>query len=40
MLGYTAMTEKLDTEGTNEIMEKISGEISKVISKYGDSSRI
>jgi len=35
MLGYTAMTEKLDTEGTNEIMEKISGEISKAISKYG-----
>jgi len=32
--GYTAMTEKLDPEETKEIMGKIFGEISSVISKY------
>ena len=32
--GYTAITEKLDPEETKEIMAKIFGEISKVVSKY------
>jgi len=34
MSGYTAMTEKLDPEEVKEIMGKIFGEITKVISKY------
>ena len=34
MTGYTALTEKLDPEETKEIMGKIFGEISKVVSKY------
>jgi len=32
--GYTAMTEKLDPEEVKEIMEKVFGEISKVVAKY------
>jgi class 3 adenylate cyclase len=35
MSGYTAMTERLDPEETKEIMGKVFGEISKVVSKYG-----
>jgi class 3 adenylate cyclase/tetratricopeptide (TPR) repeat protein len=34
MSGYTAMTEKLDPEEVKEIMGKIFGEISKVVSRY------
>ena len=34
MSGYTAMTEKLDPEETKEIMGKIFGEISTVVTKY------
>ena len=34
MSGYTAMTEKLDPEEVKEIMEKVFGEISKVVAKY------
>jgi class 3 adenylate cyclase/tetratricopeptide (TPR) repeat protein len=32
--GYTAITEKLDPEETKDIMARIFGEISKVVSKY------
>jgi class 3 adenylate cyclase/tetratricopeptide (TPR) repeat protein len=34
MSGYTAMTEKLDPEETKEIMGKVFGEITKVVSRY------
>jgi GTP cyclohydrolase III len=32
--GYTAMTEKLDPEDVKEIMSRIFGEITQIISKY------
>ena len=32
--GYTAMSEKLDPEEVKEIMGKVFGEISKVVTKY------
>ena len=34
LVGYTAMTERLDPEDVKEIMSRIFGEIAQVITKY------
>ncbi len=35
LVGYTAMTEKLDPEDVKEIMSRIFGEVAQVVAKYG-----
>jgi class 3 adenylate cyclase/tetratricopeptide (TPR) repeat protein len=35
LVGYTAMTERLDPEDVKEIMSRIFGEIAQVVTKYG-----